>query len=120
MRATLRSLSRRDEVKAMLAAGGVTDAADFEFIEADLANDKNWPEAVAGVKRVVLTSASGAVLAGHKSYPGLFTEEEQRRIRLTFPATSTHTSAQRRWRNARRGSSPRRKSWRFQRFCPWR
>lgn len=30
----------------------------------------------AGVKRVVLTSASGAVLAGHKSHPALFTEED--------------------------------------------
>ena len=30
----------------------------------------------AGVKRVVLTSASGSVLAGHKSHPELFTEED--------------------------------------------
>jgi len=30
----------------------------------------------AGVKRVVLTSASGAVIAGHKSHSGLFTEED--------------------------------------------
>jgi nucleoside-diphosphate-sugar epimerase len=30
----------------------------------------------ADVKRVVLTSASGAVLAGHKSHPDLFTEED--------------------------------------------
>lgn len=30
----------------------------------------------AGVKRVVLTSASGAVIAGHKSHPGLFTEDD--------------------------------------------
>ncbi len=30
----------------------------------------------AGVKRVVLTSASGSVLAGHKSHPDLFTEED--------------------------------------------
>nr|WP_278321524.1 NAD-dependent epimerase/dehydratase family protein [Clostridium beijerinckii] len=30
----------------------------------------------AGVKRVVLTSASGAVLAGHKSHPEIFTEED--------------------------------------------
>ncbi|WP_297426516.1 aldehyde reductase [Clostridium sp.] len=31
---------------------------------------------VAGVKRVVLTSASGAVLAGNKSHPEIFTEED--------------------------------------------
>lgn len=30
----------------------------------------------AGVKRVVLTSASGAVLAGYKKHPALFTEED--------------------------------------------
>jgi nucleoside-diphosphate-sugar epimerase len=30
----------------------------------------------AKVKRVVLTSASGAVIAGHKHHPGLFTEED--------------------------------------------
>jgi nucleoside-diphosphate-sugar epimerase len=30
----------------------------------------------AGVKRIVLTSASGAVLAGHKSHPELFTEKD--------------------------------------------
>ncbi|NRT69605.1 nucleoside-diphosphate-sugar epimerase [Clostridium beijerinckii] len=30
----------------------------------------------AGVKRVVLTSASGAVLSGHKSHPEIFTEED--------------------------------------------
>ncbi len=30
----------------------------------------------AGVKRVVLTSASGAILSGHKYHPALFTEED--------------------------------------------
>ena len=30
----------------------------------------------AGVKRVVLTSASGAVLAGHKHHPEIFTEKD--------------------------------------------
>jgi len=30
----------------------------------------------AGVKRVVLTSASGAVISGHKSHPEIFTEED--------------------------------------------
>lgn len=117
VRTTLRSLSRQDEVKSMLAQGGATDFANLEFIQADLTSDKNWKEAatgatyvihvasptpvtlpddgnemvkiavdgvlrvmkaakVAGVKRVVLTSASGAVLAGHKSRSKLFTEED--------------------------------------------
>ncbi len=115
VRATLRTMSRQNEVKAMLMSGGVTDIAALEFIEADLTKDKGWPEAVAGaayvmhvasptpatgagesmvqtavdgvlrvmnaakaagVRRVVLTSASGAVLAGHKDHPGVFTEED--------------------------------------------
>jgi dihydroflavonol-4-reductase len=117
VRTTLRTLSRQDEVKSMLAQGGVTGFANLEFIQADLTSDKNWREAAtgatyvihvasptpatrpadgnemvkmavdgilrvmkaakaAGVKRVVLTSASGAVLAGHKSHPKLFTEED--------------------------------------------
>lgn len=117
VRATLRTLSRQDEVKSMLAQGGVTDFTNLEFIQTDLTSDRNWMEAavgatyvihvasptpatrpddgdamvkmavdgtlrvmkaakVAGVKRVVLTSASGAVLAGHKSHPELFTEED--------------------------------------------
>lgn len=117
VRATLRTLSRQDEVKSMLAQGGVTDFTKLEFIQTDLTSDRNWMEAavgatyvihvasptpatrpddgdamvkmavdgtlrvmkaakVAGVKRVVLTSASGAVLAGHKSHPELFTEED--------------------------------------------
>lgn len=117
VRTTLRTFSRRDEIKSMLARGGITDFTDLEFIQTDLTNDKNWSEAVmgaayvihvasptpatrpdddnamvkmavdgvlrvmqaakaAGVKRVVLTSASGAVLAGHKSHPSLFTEED--------------------------------------------
>ncbi|WP_238882938.1 aldehyde reductase [Clostridium sp. YIM B02551] len=117
VRTTLRTLSRQDEVKSMLAQGGVTDFENLEFIHTDLTSDKNWMEAVtgatyvihvasptpatrpddgdemvkmavdgtlrvmkvakaAGVKRVVLTSASGAVLAGHKSHPEIFTEED--------------------------------------------
>ncbi|MCA0455301.1 MAG: aldehyde reductase [Chloroflexi bacterium] len=117
VRATLRTPSRQDEVKAMLAHGGITDFANLEFIQADLTSDTNWLEAAtgaayvihvasptpatrpddgdamvkmavdgvlrvmkaakaAGVKRVVLTSASGAVIAGHKSHPALFTEAD--------------------------------------------
>lgn len=117
VRATLRTLSRQDEVKSMLAQGGVTEFVNLEFIHTDLTSGGNWMEAAtgatyvihvasptpatrpddddamvkmaidgtlrvmkaakaAGVKRVVLTSASGAVLAGHKSHPELFTEED--------------------------------------------
>ncbi|MDF2544066.1 MAG: nucleoside-diphosphate-sugar epimerase [Herbinix sp.] len=117
VRTTLRTISRQDEVKSMLALGGVTDFVNLEFIQTDLTSDRNWMEAVtgatyvihvasptpatrpddgdemvkmavdgtlrvmkaakaAGVKRVVLTSASGSVLAGHKHHPELFTEED--------------------------------------------
>ena len=117
VRATLRTLSRQEEVKSMLARGGVTDFINLEFIQTDLTSDRNWMEAAtgatyvihvasptpatrpedgdemvkmavdgtlrvmkaakaAGIKRVVLTSASGAVLAGHKSHPELFTEDD--------------------------------------------
>ncbi|KHD36599.1 epimerase [Clostridium acetobutylicum] len=117
VRATLRTLSRKDEVKSMLAQGGITDFANLEFIKTDLTSDRNWMEAAtgatyvihvasptpatrpddgdamvkmavdgtlrvmkaakaAGVKRVVLTSASGAVIAGHKHHPDIFTEED--------------------------------------------
>jgi dihydroflavonol-4-reductase len=117
VRTTLRTPSRQDEVKSMLAHGGVTDFANLEFVQADLTSDQNWSEAAAGatyvvhvasptpatrpddgdemvritvdgtlrvmkaakaagVTRVVLTSASGAVIAGHKSHPELFTEDD--------------------------------------------
>lgn len=117
VRATLRTISRQDEVKSMLARGGVTDFVNLEFIQTDLTSDRNWMEAATGaayvvhvasptpatrpddgdamvkmavdgtlrvmkaakaerVKRVVLTSASGSVIAGHKSHPELFTEED--------------------------------------------
>ncbi|PSM56138.1 epimerase [Clostridium diolis] len=117
VRTTLRTLSRKDEVKSMLAKGGAVDFENLEFIQTDLTSDINWIEAVtdanyvihvasptpatrpddgdemvkmavdgtlrvmkaakaAGVKRVVLTSASGAVLSGHKSHPEIFTEED--------------------------------------------
>ncbi|MDK2980982.1 MAG: hypothetical protein PWQ55_1329 [Chloroflexota bacterium] len=117
VRTTLRSFSRQDEVKSMLAKGGINDFANLEFIQADLMSDTNWKEAATGatfvihvasptpatrpkdgdemvkiavdgvlrvmkaakaanVKRVVLTSASGAVISGHQSHPEIFTEED--------------------------------------------
>ncbi|MFT8349626.1 SDR family oxidoreductase [Clostridium saccharoperbutylacetonicum] len=117
VRTTLRTLSRQDEVKSMLAKGGAVDFENLEFIQTDLTSDTNWMKAVtdanyvihvasptpatrpddgdemvkiavdgtlrvmkaakeAGVKRVVLTSASGAVIAGHKFHQEIFTEED--------------------------------------------
>ncbi|MEK4849114.1 aldehyde reductase [Paenibacillus sp. FSL H7-0756] len=117
VRATLRSMGRQDEVKAMVLAGGGANIEDLSFIEADLTSDKNWNQAVkeadyvihvasptpnriykdenemiqparegvlrvlraareAGVKRVVLTSAFGAIGVGHKQHAGSYTEED--------------------------------------------
>jgi dihydroflavonol-4-reductase len=115
VRTTMRSLSREGAVRAMLKEGGVDAGDRLTFIEADLASDKNWNEAVsgctyvlhvasptpkmdfkhedemiiparegvlrvlraardAGVKRVVLTSAIGAVVYGHPKHTGAFDE----------------------------------------------
>lgn len=117
VRATLRSMGRQDEVKAMVLAGGGSNIEDLSFIEADLTSDKNWNQAVkgadyvihvasptpnriykdenemiqparegvlrvlraareAGVKRVVLTSAFGAIGVGHQQHVGPYTEED--------------------------------------------
>lgn len=117
VRATVRSLSREPEVRAMLKEGGVEPGDRLSFIAADLASDTNWKEAVtgctyvlhiasptplneyksedemiiparegvlrvlriardAGVKRVVLTSAVGAIVYGHKPQTKPFTEED--------------------------------------------
>jgi nucleoside-diphosphate-sugar epimerase len=117
VRATLRTISRQDEVVSMLTKGGARDFSNLEFIHAELTSDENWTEAAkgakfvinvasptpatrpddgdamvkmavdgatrvmkaaksSGTKRVVLTSASGAVIAGHKHHPEIFTEED--------------------------------------------
>ncbi|SET25617.1 aldehyde reductase [Paenibacillus sp. NFR01] len=117
VRTTLRSMNRQDEVKAMLKSGGITRFEGLSFIQADLASDHNWNEAVkgaeyvihvasptpnkiyknenemieparegvlrvlraardAGVKRVVLTSAFGAIGVGHHNHKGPYTEED--------------------------------------------
>jgi dihydroflavonol-4-reductase len=117
VRATVRSLSREPEVRAMLKEGGVAPGDRLSFIAADLASDENWMEAVAGctyvlhiasptplneyknedemiiparegvlrvlraardagVKRVVLTSAVGAIVYGHKPQTAPFTEKD--------------------------------------------
>lgn len=115
VRATLRSLSRRDEVRSMLTEGGIDAGGRLSFTEADLSSDTHWPEAMngctyvlhvasptpklnykhedemiiparegvlrvlraardAGVKRVVLTSAIGAVVYGHPNQTEPFDE----------------------------------------------
>lgn len=115
VRATLRTMNRQEEVKAMLMSGGVTTLDGLSFIQTDLSSDHNWAEAVkgadyvihvasptpnkiykdenemigparegvlrvlraardAGVKRVVLTSAFGAIGVGHKGHQGPYTE----------------------------------------------
>lgn len=117
VRTTLRSMNRQDEVKEMLKNGGVTSFDHLSFIEANLSDDKNWPEAVKGceyvlhiasptpaikfthedeiikpakdgvlrvlkaardanVRRVVLTSAWGAIGCGHKKRTTPFTEKD--------------------------------------------
>ena len=117
VRATLRTMSRQDEVKAMINQAGAINLEMLEFVQADLLDKESWITAAqgvgyvihvasptpatrpkeesemvkmavegllnvfkaskqAGVKRIVLTSASGAVLAGHKNHPGTFTEKD--------------------------------------------
>jgi nucleoside-diphosphate-sugar epimerase len=48
VKTTIRSLAKKDKVLAMLKNGGITSFGHLEFIEADLADDKNWANAVAG------------------------------------------------------------------------
>jgi dihydroflavonol-4-reductase len=115
VRATLRSLSRQDDVLSMLKEGGIDAGDRLTFTEADLSSDTHWPEAMngctyvlhvasptpklnykhedemiiparegvlrvlraardAGVKRVVLTSAIGAVVYGHSNQTEPFDE----------------------------------------------
>src|SRR5262245_35010518 len=53
VRATLRSLKRKDEVIEMQKFGGMTSFENLEFIEADLTKDANWDEAVKGCTYVL-------------------------------------------------------------------
>lgn len=118
VRATLRTMSRQEEIKEMMINGGITDFSELEFVPADLMQEKGWYEAAKGVtyimhvasptplqrpdeddlmvnmavdgvkfvmaaakkaevQRVILTSASGAVIAGHsKKHPQIFTEKD--------------------------------------------
>ena len=53
VRTTVRSLSREDEVRAMLAQGGAAPDADVAFVAADLTSDDGWADAVAGSQYVL-------------------------------------------------------------------
>jgi len=54
VRATLRSLTKKDKVVAMMKEGGLNPTDDqLSFIEADLSSDKNWTEAVKDVDYVL-------------------------------------------------------------------
>jgi len=127
VRATLRSLNRETEVRAMLREGGVEAGDRLTFIEADLSADTHWSEAVngcdyvlhvasptpivdykhedemiiparegvlrvlrasrdAGVKRVVLTSAIGAVVYGHPAQTAPFDESYWTNVSGKAPA----------------------------------
>ena len=53
VKTTIRSLSKKDKVLEMLKNGGLTSFERLAFIEADLTDDKNWAEAVAGCTYVL-------------------------------------------------------------------
>lgn len=117
VRTTVRSLSREDEVRRQLKAGGTDAGERLSFVVADLTADAGWAEAAAGcsftlhcasstptgeqrseaewiapaidgtlrvlrasrdagVTRVVLTSAFGAICAGHKDIGRPFNESD--------------------------------------------
>jgi dihydroflavonol-4-reductase len=126
VKATLRSLSRIEEVKQMLSVGGIRNFEQLSFVQADLSDEKSWTEAAkgctyiihpasptpnpaakhedefiipavngvlfvlraakaTGVKRVVLTSAFGAVCYGtHKKTA--YTEEDWSDLTQNLPA----------------------------------
>jgi len=53
VRATMRSLKREGDVRAMLKQGGVDAGERLTFAEADLLSDAGWPAAVAGCAYVL-------------------------------------------------------------------
>src|ERR1700685_3194387 len=65
VRATVRSLDREAEVRAMLKEGGATPGYNVSFIAADLGADANWSAAVAGCD-YVLHVASPTPLKDYK------------------------------------------------------
>lgn len=57
VRATLRSMQRAEELKAMLTAGGVRSFENLSFALADLDNEASWQEAVSGCTYVIHTAS---------------------------------------------------------------
>jgi dihydroflavonol-4-reductase len=53
VRTTVRSLSRRADVEAMLRTAGAPDAASVRYFEADLTADGGWAEGMAGADYVL-------------------------------------------------------------------
>jgi dihydroflavonol-4-reductase len=126
VRATLRSLARAEEVRAMVGEGGASAGEALSFVVADLGADAGWPEAVAGcdfvihpasptpavqaktdddfilpardgvlrvlrasreakVKRVVLTSAFGAVVWSRVPKQGPYLETDWSDVDASVP-----------------------------------
>ena len=53
VRATLRTMSREAEVRAMVAAGGATAGENLTFAKADLMSDEGWADAAKGCDYVL-------------------------------------------------------------------
>jgi len=53
VKTTVRSLSKKQEIIAMLITGGITSFERVQFIEADLNSDNNWNEAVKDCRYVL-------------------------------------------------------------------
>lgn len=53
VKATLRSIGKKDEVLEMLKHGGVTAIENLSFVEADLNSDANWDQSLQGCKYVL-------------------------------------------------------------------
>ncbi|UBM59435.1 aldehyde reductase [Marinilongibacter aquaticus] len=62
VKTTLRSMDRQNEVKSMLRNGGIRSFDELSFIEADLVDDKNWNEAVAGCEFVLHVASPTPIL----------------------------------------------------------
>lgn len=53
IKTTIRTPDKKDKVLDMLSTGGITNFQHIQFITADLMNDQNWAEAVAGCEYVL-------------------------------------------------------------------
>ena len=62
VRTTLRTLSRQEEVRAMVRAGGASDA-QLHFFQAELDRDEGWATALAGSEHVLHVASPTLALA---------------------------------------------------------